>query len=147
MVTTCPDPVRPQGAEGRHAAEETETHPPSRRTTWRERLLPGHGDDAPVGPGHVVFHIGEPLDDVGAHQLDGVLGRHRLRPHQVVVVHLAGCEFVNLRGFRALLRFDAEVARSAGLLLVLDPPRSLQLICRSVPGRLTLASDPRGAAS
>ncbi|SDF98534.1 STAS domain-containing protein [Klenkia brasiliensis] len=100
-----------------------------------------------VTTGQVVVRVSTPLDDAAAAHLAGCL-RRRVRRGEVVLARLEGCDFVNARGFRALVRLQGEVEDAGGRLLVLDPPRSLRLVCRSFPGRLELvpATSPGAAA-
>lgn len=140
MVSTYPDPVRAdRRTGGRHAAVEPDDPPPPAAVPWWRRLLPGRAEDVGVELDHPVIRVRVELDDVTAVQLDRCLdpGR-RWRPDQVVVVHLRECGFVNLRGFRALLRLQEEIALNGGRLLVVDPPGSLRSIGRAFPGRLDL---------
>ncbi|MEI4272944.1 hypothetical protein TEK04_14545 [Klenkia sp. LSe6-5] len=141
-MSTYPNTARPPSARGRHAADEPDpaAAPPPPR--WWRRLLPRTGDDVVVEDGQLVVRVRGALDDLGAAQLtEHVHGGRGLRLHQVVVVHLGGCDFVNARGFRALLLVQDQVVLHAGRLLVLDPPRTLRVLCATLPGRLTLVPD------
>lgn len=140
MSSTYPEPVRARRpAAGRHAAVETDEPSPQAPVSWWRRLLPGRAEDVAVELDHPVIRVRVALDEVTAGQLDGCLDHERRwRPHQVVVVHLGECEFVDVRGFRALLRLQDQVVVRGGRLLAVDPPWSLRLICRVFPGRLDL---------
>lgn len=135
-------PARPGPAGsrvGRHAADEAEVSALTAPAPWWRRLLPGAR--AATGD-QVVIRVHGDLDDTGAARFaDHVRAGCVLQPHQVVVVHLADCGFVDVRGLRALLVLQDDVARHAGRLLVLDPPRTLRIMCRAVPGRLVLVPE------
>jgi anti-anti-sigma regulatory factor len=90
-----------------------------------------------------VVHVVGPLDQLTVGQLHGCLRRgRRPRAGDVVLVRLDRCDFVDARGFRGLVRLKDEVLLAGGRLLVVDPPRSLQIACEVYPGRLDLVPAP-----
>lgn len=105
---------------------------------WWRHLLPGRREQAAVDGVRVVRVVG-PLDSQSAPGLSACLDQGRHRVEATVRVELGGCDFVDARGFRALLRLQEEVRRRAGRMLVVDPPHTLRTICRAAPGRLDLA--------
>lgn len=135
---SAPRPVPSRSGGGRHAADGPDPPTAPSSNPWWRRLLPRDGDLV-AGGGQVVLRVRGALDDVGAARLvDHVRSAHGVPLHQVVVVHLEACDFVNARGLRALLLLHDHVALHSGRLLVLDPPRTLRIMCRAAPCPLVL---------